>query len=434
VAERRARSLRARITVLATLAVGITLVIGALAFYGVLALSIRDTAARTAEARATDIAARIETEGLGAVDRLEDEVVQVVDASGRVVARSEDADAGDLPVTEDAQEITYDDEPLLVVSEELDDDSHIVVGISVDDARSTLGTVALLLAFAVPVIAALVAGTTWWVVGRALRPVSRIRSEVDEITGESLDRRVQVPQTGDEIAALATTMNRMLDRLDAAATAQRRFVSDASHELRSPLATVRQHAELARSHPEVTSIDDLADVVHHEGLRMQDLVDALLLLARLDEHAPMSRRSVDLDDLALAEVRRLRTAGMAVDATGIGAGRIAGDERLVGQLLRNLADNAARHAKSRVAISLVSSDGRVALTVEDDGQGVPVEDRERIFERFVRLDDARARDEGGSGLGLAIVRAIADAEGGRVSVDASPLGGARFTVTLPAAS
>lgn len=433
-AERRARSLRARITVLATLAVGITLVIGALAFYGVLALSIRDTAARTAEARATDIAARIETEGLGAVDRLEDEVVQVVDASGRVVARSEDADAGDLPVTEDAQEITYDDEPLLVVSEELDDDSHIVVGISVEDAQSTLATVALLLALAVPVIAAIVAGTTWWVVGRALRPVSRIRSEVDEITGDSLDRRVEVPPTGDEIAALAATMNRMLDRLDAAAAAQRRFVSDASHELRSPLATVRQHAELARSHPEVTSIDDLADVVHHEGLRMQDLVDALLLLARLDEHAPVSRRSVDLDDLVLAEVRRLRAAGITVDATGIGAGRIAGDERLVGQLLRNLADNAARHAKGSVAISLVSSDGHVVLTVEDDGHGVPVEDRERIFERFVRLDAARARDEGGSGLGLAIVRAIAEAEGGTVSVDASPLGGARFTVTLPAAS
>jgi signal transduction histidine kinase len=330
--------------------------------------------------------------------------------------------------------VPYDDERVLVVQEELDDGGRVLVGVPVEDDESTLATVAALLAIAVPVVIGLVAMVTWWVVGRALAPVSRIRAEVDGITGDRLDVRVVVPPSGDEIAALAGTMNRMLDRLDDSATAQRRFVADASHELRSPLATIRQHAELARAHPDATSIDDLAAVVHEEGLRMQELVDAMLLLARLAEHAPPRRRPVDLDDLALAEAGRLRAAGVTVVATDIQAARVLGDERLLGRLIRNLADNAARHARGTVSISVGEHRGEALLTIDDDGSGVPAADRERIFERFVRLDEARTRDAGGSGLGLAIVRAIAQAEGGSVRVEDSPLGGARFVVTLPAAS
>ena len=219
-----------------------------------------------------------------------------------------------------------------------------------------------------------------------------------------------------------------------AAAAQRRFVSDASHELRSPLATIRQHAELAQLHPDATSIDDLAGVVHDEGLRMQELVDALLLLTRLDESPVIHQGAVDLDDLAFAEITRLRAGGAEVDGSGVHAARVRGDVRLLGRLVRNLADNAARHARSAVALGVLERDGQVLLTVDDDGPGVPAAERERIFERFVRLDEARARDAGGSGLGLAIVRAIAEAEGGSVGVEDSPLGGARFSVVLPAAS
>jgi signal transduction histidine kinase len=433
VAERRRRSLRTRITAASTLVVAAALVIGALAFYGILSVSIRDATVRAAETRAEQLAARIDAEGPGAVTELDDDIAQVLDEEGRVVATSEDAEGGDLPDTDGAPVITYDDEPMVVVREDLDDGGTLLLAVSIEDDQSTLATVALLLAVAVVAVVALVAGITWWVVGRALRPVERIRAEVDDISADRLDRRVAVPSSGDEIAALAGTMNRMLDRLDAAAAAQRRFVSDASHELRSPLATIRQHAELAQLHPDATSVDDLAEVVHDEGLRMQELVDALLLLTRLDEQAVIHQEAVDLDDLALAEVKRLRAGGAQVDGSGIQAARVRGDVRLLSRLVRNLADNAARHARSAVAIGVLERDGRVRLTVDDDGPGVPAAERERIFERFVRLDEARARDAGGSGLGLAIVRAIAEAEGGSVRVEDSPLGGARFAVVLPAA-
>lgn len=432
-AERRRRSLRTRIAAAATLVVAAALVAGALAFYGILSSSIRDAAVRGAEARAEQLVARVDTEGLSAVTELEDDIVQVLDDDGRVVAASEEADGGDLPDGEGASLATFDGEPMLVVREDLDDGA-LLLAVSIEDDQGTLATVALLLAVAVAGVTGLVAAITWWVVGRALRPVARIRAEVDDITADRLDRRVAVPASGDEIAALAGTMNRMLDRLDAAATAQRRFVSDASHELRSPLATIRQHAELAQLHPDATSVDDLAGVVHDEGLRMQELVDALLLLTRLDEQAALREDLVDLDDLALAEVRRLRAGGATVDGSGIRAARVRGDARLLGQLVRNLADNAARHARSAVAIGVTGRGAEVVLTVDDDGAGVPPDERDRIFERFVRLDEARARDAGGSGLGLAIVRAIAEAEGGGVRVEDSPLGGARFSVVLPAAS
>ncbi|WP_426324016.1 sensor histidine kinase [Microbacterium sp. E-13] len=430
-AERR-RSLRTRITAAATLVVTGALLLGALAFYGILSVSVRDAAVRGAETRAEQLAARIEAEGPEVLADLDDDIAQLLDDDGRTVAASEEADRGALPEADDASVATYDGEPVLVVREDLDEGT-LLLAASVEDDQSTLGTVAVLLIVAVVAVVALVAAVTWWVVGRALRPVDRIRGEVDDITADRLDRRVAVPPSGDEIAALASTMNGMLERLDASATAQRRFVSDASHELRSPLATIRQHAELAQLHPEATSVRDLAEVVHEEGLRMQDLVDALLLLTRLDEKAVLRQEPVDVDDLALAEVKRLRAAGTVVDASGIHAARVRGDAHLLGRLLRNLADNAARHARSGVAIAVDERDGQVLLTVDDDGAGVPPAERERVFERFVRLDEARARDAGGSGLGLAIVRAIAEAEGGSVRVEDSPLGGARFAVTLPAA-
>lgn len=433
-AERRRRSLRTRITAASTLVVAAALVVGALAFYGILSVSIHEATVRAAETRAEQLAARIDTEGPAVVTELDDDIAQVLDEGGGVVATSEEADSGDLPDTDDTAVMTYDDEPMVVVREDLDDGDALLLAVSVEDDQSTRATVAALLAVAVVAVVALVAAITWWVVGRALRPVERIRAEVDDISADRLDRRVAVPASGDEIAALAGTMNRMLDRLDAAAAAQRRFVSDASHELRSPLATIRQHAELAQLHPAATSIDDLAGVVHDEGLRMQELVDALLLLTRLDESPVIHQEAVDLDDLAFAEITRLRAGGAVVDGSGIHAARVRGDVRLLGRLVRNLADNAARHARSAVAIGVLERDGQVLLTVDDDGPGVPAAERERVFERFVRLDEARARDAGGSGLGLAIVRAIAEAEGGSVGVEDSPLGGARFSVVLPAAS
>ncbi|KNY04850.1 sensor histidine kinase [Microbacterium sp. GCS4] len=431
------RSVRGRTTLGATAVVAVALLVGAFTFYGILGASLRSNAERAAEQRAEELADRLDGPGGREIGMLDDEIVQVIDRSGAVRAASEEAQdergTSPLPFGDDPRTVTIDDKPMLVVSEDLKGDETLVLAVPLDDDDDALQTVALLLAVAVPLLLVLVAITTWLVVGRALRPVTRIREEVDGITAERLHRRVEVPASADEIAALATTMNGMLDRLDAAATAQRRFVSDASHELRSPLATIRQHAELAQAHPATTSIGELAEVVSDEGLRLQGIVESLLLLARLDEGATSLTESVDLDDVALSEVRRLRARGLDVDGSGIQAARVHADPRLMGQLLRNLADNAARHSVGRIAIGVTESAGTVSVTVEDDGHGVPPAERERIFERFVRLDEARSRDAGGSGLGLAIARGIAGASGGSVTIDDSRWGGARFVVRLPSA-
>lgn len=432
--------MRGGTTLGATLVVGIALAAGAVSFYAVLSSSVHRSSERAAEQRLESLGDRVDGSGgsdsaARVIESLEDELVQLIGSDGTVRSASEDArealGSTPLPVGDEARTVTIDGEPLLVVSDDLEGDQTLALAVSVEDDAETRSTAAILLAVAVPLVLLLVAGTTWLVTGRALRPVTRIRREVEGITAERLHQRLAIPGSGDEIEALATTMNGMLDRLDASAIAQRRFVSDASHELRSPLATIRQHAELAQAHPAATSIGELAEVVSEEGLRLQGIVESLLLLARLDEGVAPHDEPVDLDDLALGEVRRLRAAGLDVDGSGIRAARVSGDPRLLGQLLRNLADNAARHARRRVAIAVTSNDGRVLVTIEDDGRGVPPGERERIFERFVRLDEARSRDGGGSGLGLAIAQGIAAAEGGSVGVDDSRWGGARFTVTLP---
>lgn len=435
VASRSWRSVRGRTTLGATVVVAVALLIGAFSFYGVLSASIHGSTERAAEQRLEELTERAGGPGGKGIDALEDEILQIIGADGSVRAASEDAreklGSTPLPVDDDPQTTTIDGETVLVVSEDIERDQTLVLAVSMEDDAETLATVATLLAIALPLLLLLVAVTTWSVVSRALRPVELIREEVDGITAERLHQRVPVPETADEVAALATTMNGMLDRLDAAATAQRRFVSDASHELRSPLATIRQHAELAQAHPDVTSIGELAEVVSEEGLRLQGIVESLLLLARLDEGASTHDEAVDLDDIALGEVRRLRATGIDVDGSGIHAARVHGDPRLLGQLVRNLADNAVRHSRGRVAIGVTPSDGYVFVTIEDDGTGVPAEERERIFERFVRLDEARSRDAGGSGLGLAIARGIAASGHGTLTVDDSRWGGARFVLTLP---
>ncbi|HWV50049.1 MAG TPA: histidine kinase dimerization/phospho-acceptor domain-containing protein, partial [Microbacterium sp.] len=320
-ADRGWRSVRGRTTLGATAVVAVALLIGAFTFYGVLSTSIHGSTERAAEQRLEELAERLDGPGGGdAINAVDDEIVQIIGPDGSVRAASEEArealGSSPLPISDDPQTLTVDEEQMLVVSEDLDGDRTLVAAVSMEDDADTLATVSILLAIAVPLLLLLVAVTTWLVVGRALRPVERIRERVDDITADRLHQRVPVPDTADEIAALAITMNGMLDRLDAAATAQRRFVSDASHELRSPLATIRQHAELAQAHPGVTSIEELAEVVSEEGLRLQGIVESLLLLARLDEGAGTHDEAMDLDDVALGEVRRLRAAGLEVDGSG----------------------------------------------------------------------------------------------------------------------
>jgi signal transduction histidine kinase len=274
----------------------------------------------------------------------------------------------------------------------------------------------------------------WRVVGRTLLPVESIRAEVEGISNTELHRRVPMPRGRDEIARLAVTMNGMLERLEEGNDRLRRFVSDASHELRSPVAAIRQHAEVALAHPDKTSLDELAAIILQEEARLEQLVDDLLLLARIDEGTFEFRAGpVDLDDIVFDAAGRLRASTrLRIDSTNVSAARISGDGVALDRLVRNLTDNAARHARGVVELALRNGAGEVVFTIDDDGAGIPASERPRIFERFVRLTEARDRDSGGSGLGLAIVAEIASAHGAAVQVLDSPLGGARFEVHFPA--
>jgi signal transduction histidine kinase len=230
-------------------------------------------------------------------------------------------------------------------------------------------------------------------------------------------------------------MNRMLDRLQRSHESRLQFVSDASHELRSPIATIRQHAEVARAHPDRTCVADLAATVLAEDLRMQSLVDDLLLLARADEEpAGCPDTPVDLDDVVFAAARQLRVAtNLTIETSAVSAGQVRGDRLALARMVENLAGNAARHARSLVAFSLSESAGGVLLTVADDGPGIAPADRARVFDRFVRLDAARTRESGGAGLGLAIVAKIVESHGGTIEIGTSPNGGASLVVNLPRA-
>jgi signal transduction histidine kinase len=400
-----------RTTSAAVLVVAVALVAGAFALVFLVRSSLREGAETTAEQQAAALARQISASGLPASSD-DDFPWRVLDDRGAEVRSSPDfRDEADFSVTEEAGPYTVE------------------VGASLEEVEDSTEALTTPLLAGVPLLLLLVGATTWIVAGRALAPVERIRREVEEITGDRLDRRVPEPGSRDEIARLARTMNQMLVRLETAATRQQQFVADASHELRSPLAGIRQAAEVSRAHPEALPSGELADAVLQEAARLQRLVDQLLTLARTGAARPTA--DVDLDDLALAGARGIR--GCTVDTTGIGPARVRGDATALTQVVRNLTDNAARHARTTVAVAVRTRGDVAELVVDDDGPGIAPGERERVLERFVRLDEARARDAGGSGLGLAIVREIVTAAGGTVVISSAPLGGARVVVTFPAA-
>ncbi len=305
--------------------------------------------------------------------------------------------------------------------------SPMLLTASTDGIENSVRRIQVLLWLAVPVVMAAAALLTWMLAGRSLRPVAAITARTREIRSSTLGERVPVPRSDDEIAALAVEMNTMLDRVQREDERRRQFVSDASHELRSPLATIRAQAEAAL--PD-TEQHELAAGILAEAERMSALVDDLLALARHDEKRTAPNGVVDLDDIVYTEAARARR--VPVDVSGVSAGQVRARADELGRVVVHLLDNAARHAESRVAVSLAThDDGRVTLVVDDDGPGIPVDQRERVFERFVRLDDARARDAGGAGLGLAVVDTVVRSVGGSIVAGESPLGGARMTAVFP---
>ncbi|MFJ4189247.1 sensor histidine kinase [Kitasatospora sp. NPDC089509] len=290
--------------------------------------------------------------------------------------------------------------------------------------------------YLVPGASLFVAAVAWLVTGLALRPVEAIRRRMARIGGGAFHERVPVPPGRDGIARLAETTNATLGRLEHAVTEQRRLVADASHELRTPIAVLRNSLEVALAHPEQARWPEVAADALADTERLQRLADDLLLLARTDERRVGEGVAewIDLDDLVTEQVaeRGCFPGGPPVLATALEPVTVPGTELLLGRLLRNLLDNAVRHATDEVLVSLRVVDGRAVLVVADDGPGIPAADRERVFERFVRLDESRDRADGGAGLGLALVRSIAAALGGTArAVEPRAGRGAELVVSLP---
>lgn len=442
--RRRSGSVQVRTTAAGTVVVGAVLVAAAVALVFLLHRSLSADVRTAALLRAQAVADGLMTgdERVIAGGQGDEEFVQILDADGQVVASSSNLVGRPAVVHPPPGEmrgssgLPFEDDAFLVVATSAttaQGQLTVVVGRSLGPVAGATRAATGFLVVGVPLLLLVVGAVTWQVVGRALAPVEAIRAEVEAISTDELHRRVPDPSGDDEIARLATTMNRMLDRIEEGQVRQSRFVSDASHELRSPVATIRQHAEVALSHPETTSIKELAEVVLGEDVRLQRLVEDLLLLARIDEGSLRLRAEpVDLDDLLFSETARLRTTtDLNVDARSVSAGRVSGDRGQLDRLVRNLTDNAARHAHSTIALSLREVHAKVILAIDDDGDGIPGAECERVFDRFVRLEEARDLDSGGSGLGLAVVREIATAHRATVAVSDSALGGARFELRFP---
>ncbi|MGW4203936.1 sensor histidine kinase [Streptomyces sp. NPDC004726] len=472
------RSVRAKAALGATAVVAVALIAAGAAVLFVLRTHLVDQAGLQAEVAARSTASQI-ARGVSA-DRLElpseeDRPVQVVDENGRVFAVSEELEkisgTGSTDVTPDPRPAgdgeedgdgdgDRDDDPdrgevapggprfsngratvdgdtgsYRFAAVEATTGAGLTVTVyagaplSIEEEAVASAREAMLAGL--PALLVVVGSVTWLVTRRALKPVEDIRGEMAEImASEDLSRRVPEPGTRDEIARLARTTNETLAALESSVERQRRFVADASHELRSPIASLRTQLEVGEAHPELLDVPGaVADTV-----RLQQLAADLLLLARLDAGERPGRARLDLAELVHEEVDRRTGGRVPVTLDTAGEAEVTGSRGQLGRVLGNLLDNAQRHARTSVVVSVRREGDRAVLTVADDGDGVPEPERERIFERFVRLDDARSRDAGGAGLGLSIARDVAERHGGGLTVGGAPgTGGALFELRLPLA-
>ncbi|WP_405665531.1 HAMP domain-containing histidine kinase [Streptomyces sp. NBC_01166] len=472
------RSVRARAALGATLVVAVALTVAGLAVLLVLRGNLTDRAGLEAEVTAREVAGELALGRAYAELEAGDEdsnPVQVTDEEGRVVAVSKDLEA--ISGTGTAQVVPVSPAPVPSPGDDDDDDDGdgtdpprsevssdppdftngtatvdgetadyrfasvevtteedvtltVHAGAPLAAEQEAVNTVRNSMLTGLPVMLLVVAGVTWLVTRRALRPVEGIRRELAAITAsEDLGRRVPEPDSRDEIARLARTTNETLTVLEASVDRQRRFVADASHELRSPIASLRTQLEVGEAHPELLDVPGaVADTV-----RLQVLAADLLLLARLDAGERPGRTAVDLGALVREEVSQRAADRIAPEVSVADAEQleVGGSRGQLARVVGNLLDNAERHAERSVAVSVRAERGDVLVEVTDDGAGVPEAERDRIFERFVRLDDARSRDDGGAGLGLAIARDVASRHGGTLTVGEGAGGGARFILRLP---
>ena len=448
---RRFSSVRFRVAIATVVVVGAALAVGGATLVQLQQRALTSDLESTARTRARDIAQTVTDGSLTReipVPRGENNLAQVVDQSGDIVAASKNvADDPRLSheVPKSAKTIVQTvtsyreaEHPLRVAIKKVQargQDYIVYVGSSLGPVSRSTDDLQRLLWFGLPLLALLAGLLSWVAVSLALRPVEAIRREVESIGGEDLHRRVPDPPVEDEIGRLAATMNAMLARLEVATERQKRFVADASHELRSPLTGMRTELEVNLAHPEPVDWPVVGQELLDDAIRLQRLVEDLLVLAAADASPENAARRdpVDLDEIVLAETRRARNRTSAtIDSSAVSGAQVDGNEEQLGRVVRNLLDNAARYAVSKITITLGEEDGSAVLTVADDGPGVPEDARDMIFERFARHDAGRSRSAGGTGLGLAISREIVTAHGGTISLD--PGSDTRFSVRLPLSS
>jgi len=486
----RRKSLRFRLTAAASAVLAVALVISAYVMITLLGNALLGTIDESIYQRARD------TVSLADAGRLPDEMtspdgtlLQVIDGAGRITHTTTGTDrlvplldAGKRAAAIAEGEARFlNGEPygiphlLRVRVLSADRGQTVIAARSFSEVQTSISTARNVLIVGTPLLLVLLAAASWVIIGGTLRPIAALRRGADEITDTARSRRLPVPEARDEVHSLATTLNAMLARLEKAGIRQQALVSDAAHELRSPLASIRLQLEVALGHPEGQDWRETAEGVLEDTMRLSRLAEDLLSLARLDERGgtPARREPVELDQLVPQTVERYGEAvtvritgepdgtrehgpapvGGAVtgaaegvpgdatgtpengsrDATGAAESRsitVTGDALDLGRVLVNLVDNALRHTIAPVLVELRIEGADAVLTVTDDGPGIPEADRERVFDRFTRLDTSRSRDEGGAGLGLAIVRETVHAHGGAVHLeDASP--GLRAVVRFP---
>jgi signal transduction histidine kinase len=456
-------SLRARLMIIGVLGVAVALAVGSLVLYRVLVFAVDRTLDNEALASAHEVASMVD-EGLlpSPLPVSGAQLIQVVDAQSRVVAGSVNADLlvplllpAELSRALEGKAVLISGDrvgvsgPLRVRAVSAgpsNDRQSVVVALQVGDVLTSRAALRNSLLIAIPVLIAALALIAWRVIGWTLRPVEALRLGAERISGKDRAERLPVPRAADEIRALAITLNGMLDRLAAARTRQQSFVADAAHELRSPLTSIRAQLEVAEHIGEGGSLpaDLMTDVS-----RLSALIEDLLLLARADAdtRGPTEPTRFDMASLLAEVVSSYETARVPVVCAEMSDEdqiTVVADRDELRRAIANLVDNAVRHARSLVRLEVGVEDGQAVVSVIDDGLGIAPEDRERVFARFTRLDDARDRDTGGSGLGLAIVRELVTRAGGTVgftsvsSDEAGPdeaaqngEGGLRAVITLP---
>jgi signal transduction histidine kinase len=442
-------SLRARLLVVGVVGVAMALALGSIALYAVLTVVSFKTLDNAGDATAAEVADLVNRNRLpDPIPVTGNQIVQVLDSRNRVVSASVNGDRLTAVVTPGevaaAQKGRHPEVPgsrvgldsaLRISAADAGSTGSgrtVVVAQRIDAIEDSQQVLRQTLLATYPLLLLVLALIAWRVVGAALRPVEMLRSTAERISGTDRDERLPVSASQDEVHDLALTLNSMLDRLSTSRARQRAFVADAAHELRSPLSSMRTQLEVAERLGEGSEVTrDL----QAEVARMTGLVEDLLVLARLDRESSPARPPlpVDLHDVLAGVVRRHSSARVPVTAGNLPETVVLGDAEELRRVFDNLTDNAVRHANTSVQVEVHQRDHRVEVLVSDDGAGILEDDRERVFDRFTRLDEARDRDAGGSGLGLAIVRELVDQAGGVVSLETGPAGGLTARVSLPTA-